>query len=98
MVRLKVRTGTNGNQFALFQFLMVRLKVVWEKRLAMHSTISIPYGSIKSHKVIRISFGKHISIPYGSIKRQNATGGSSTSTGISIPYGSIKSFMRNGNL
>ena len=71
MVRLKVLRADSDNRDAhQFQFLMVRLKVRCKGRaIARFVTISIPYGSIKSHDDWFWLLVTTISIPYGSIKR-----------------------------
>ena len=48
MVRLKVTPRQIIEQFASFQFLMVRLKEKFPLEMAELVIISIPYGSIKS--------------------------------------------------
>jgi len=53
----------------IFQFLMVRLKVIEFYRYICQNRISIPYGAIKSITVAETnSMFEVISIPYGAIK------------------------------
>jgi len=71
MVRLKGnRNLLCFRRFFIFQFLMVRLKVVHKFWNASgHHKISIPYGAIKSHiSKNSIIYIVDISIPYGAIK------------------------------
>ena len=91
MVRLKGIPIRSLYSFIRFQFLMVRLKVLFRLPGYCSSFISIPYGSIKRGEMLdfRLSI-KEISIPYGSIKSFYYSGKCNNS-GISIPYGSIKS-------
>jgi len=70
---------------------MVRLKVNLYERTMIYTSISIPYGAIKSNKFdgfFRICI--HISIPYGAIKSVIIKALSSINQQISIPYGAIK--------
>ena len=62
----------------VFQFLMVRLKVLHSQVIPSMRDISIPYGAIKSlhFEMLSPSFTT-ISIPYGAIKRGAAAGSSS---------------------
>ena len=70
MVRLKDYDGTRESVgLGLFQFLMVRLKVIMLLRRLTITFVSIPYGTIKS---LSRDYGSDrssiVSIPYGTIK------------------------------
>ena len=54
--------------YAIFQFLMVRLKGPQRFCLLPSLLISIPYGSIKRSDKADVKIRHPISIPYGSIK------------------------------
>ena len=74
MVRLKEEmqqyTYARDNKF---QFLMVRLKEDRQKYFDLVREISIPYGAIKSSKILNAPLeASTISIPYGAIKRNLA--------------------------
>ena len=91
-----IKSSTRKNYWTsipLFQFLMVRLKVPYEREWYPATSISIPYGSIKSFPIQCLRLLPLISIPYGSIKSLSAPQESNSAI-ISIPYGSIKSSPR----
>ena len=69
---------------------MVRLKGSWRALWWWFFRVSIPYGSIKSHKEWRYGLLFPVSIPYGSIKRGMGKEYVEKNK-VSIPYGSIKS-------
>ena len=75
----------------VFQFLMVRLKVMSTRLNSVLSMVSIPYGTIK--RCSRWGFyGKNrVSIPYGTIKRMAKLQNKWNIEQVSIPYGTIKS-------
>jgi len=69
-VRLKDSSGDKFNNPALFQFLLVRLKVFFSPIHFGSCLISIPFGAIKSlienQSITELS--QFISIPFGAIK------------------------------
>ena len=69
MVQLKENNKIVGAKPSPFQFLMVQLKERRTSTMPIISSISIPYGSIKSHFLFELYHFFHgVSIPYGSIK------------------------------
>ena len=74
MVRLKdVLANIDFSPILLFQFLMVRLKVLSFFSLLLRISISIPYGAIKRIAARTAApIAAAISIPYGAIKRTTA--------------------------
>ena len=77
----------------IFQFLLVRLKVVNTFTSLTTSTISIPSGTIKSHSGSLSIASIMISIPSGTIKSKWSQAVGKNPMAISIPSGTIKSFV-----
>ena len=70
---------------------MVRLKAFILSMLALTSSVSIPYGTIKSRCVVYKFYTSFVSIPYGTIKSVICCIFFVVENRVSIPYGTIKS-------
>jgi len=80
-----------ANPFKVFQFLLVRLRVLFRRACYGRKSISIPSGAIKSLLFfLQKCRGCQISIPSGAIKRRELWAEMIAEELISIPSGAIK--------